>query len=110
MFGAIPLLIASGAGAESRRAIGSVVVYGVTFSLLLTLYIVPDDLRLAGREDSQLAGVHQPPDRAAARRVVRRRSPEARQTSGGLTAISEPQKMKAGGVINPTGLASQASG
>lgn len=41
VFGAIPLLIASGAGAESRRAIGAVVVYGVMFSLLLTLYVVP---------------------------------------------------------------------
>jgi multidrug efflux pump len=41
LFGAIPLMIASGAGAESRRAIGAVVVYGVAFSLLLTLYIVP---------------------------------------------------------------------
>ncbi|HKU13444.1 MAG TPA: efflux RND transporter permease subunit [Steroidobacteraceae bacterium] len=41
VFGAIPLLIASGAGAESRQAIGAVVVYGVMFSLLLTLYVVP---------------------------------------------------------------------
>ena len=41
VFGAIPLLIASGAGAESRAAIGAVVVYGVMFSLLLTLYVVP---------------------------------------------------------------------
>jgi multidrug efflux pump len=41
VFGAVPLLIASGAGAESRKAIGAVVVYGVTFSMLLTLYVVP---------------------------------------------------------------------
>jgi multidrug efflux pump len=41
VFGAVPLLIASGAGAESRSTIGSVIVYGVTFSLLLTLYVVP---------------------------------------------------------------------
>jgi multidrug efflux pump len=41
VFGAVPLLIASGAGAESRAAIGAVVVYGVMFSLLLTLYVVP---------------------------------------------------------------------
>jgi multidrug efflux pump len=40
-FGAVPLLVAFGAGAESRRAIGAVVFYGVTFSMLLTLYIVP---------------------------------------------------------------------
>ena len=41
VFGAIPLLIATGAGAESRGTIGAVVVYGVMFSLLLTLYVVP---------------------------------------------------------------------
>ncbi|MGH8176413.1 MAG: efflux RND transporter permease subunit [Steroidobacter sp.] len=41
VFGAVPLLIATGAGAESRSTIGAVVVYGVTFSMLLTLYIVP---------------------------------------------------------------------
>ena len=41
IFGAVPLLVASGAGAESRSTIGSVIVYGVTFSLLLTLYVVP---------------------------------------------------------------------
>jgi multidrug efflux pump len=41
VFGAVPLLIATGAGAESRSAIGAVVVYGVMFSLLLTLYVVP---------------------------------------------------------------------
>jgi multidrug efflux pump len=49
LFGAIPLLVASGAGAESRRAIGSVVVYGVGFSLLLTLYIVPTIYSLLAR-------------------------------------------------------------
>jgi multidrug efflux pump len=41
VFGAVPLLMASGAGAESRSTIGSVIVYGVTFSLMLTLYVVP---------------------------------------------------------------------
>jgi multidrug efflux pump len=49
LFGAIPLLIASGAGAESRRAIGAVVVYGVGLSLLLTLYIVPAIYALLAR-------------------------------------------------------------
>src|SRR5690606_20659354 len=41
VFGAVPLLLATGAGAESRRVIGAVIVYGVTFSMLLTLYVVP---------------------------------------------------------------------
>jgi multidrug efflux pump subunit AcrB len=40
-FGAVPLLLASGAGAESRQAIGVVVVFGVALSALLTLFVVP---------------------------------------------------------------------
>ena len=40
-FGALPLLLASGAGAESRQPIGIVVVFGVTISAALTLFAVP---------------------------------------------------------------------
>lgn len=40
-FGAIPLLLASGAGALSRQSIGAVVFFGVIFSVLLTLIVVP---------------------------------------------------------------------
>lgn len=40
-FGAVPLMIASGAGAESRHAIGAAVFFGTIFSLVLTLYVVP---------------------------------------------------------------------
>jgi multidrug efflux pump len=40
-FGAMPLLLASGAGAESRQPIGIVVVYGVTLSAAFTLFVVP---------------------------------------------------------------------
>jgi multidrug efflux pump len=41
VFGAVPLAMASGAGAESRQAIGVVIVGGVTLSTFLTLYAVP---------------------------------------------------------------------
>ena len=41
MCGAIPLAVASGAGSESRAAIGWVVIGGVTFSTVLSLFIVP---------------------------------------------------------------------
>jgi len=40
-FGALPLLLATGAGAESRQPIGIVVVFGVTVSAILTLFVVP---------------------------------------------------------------------
>lgn len=40
-FGALPLLLGEGAGAEARQPIGIVVVYGVTISAILTLFVVP---------------------------------------------------------------------
>jgi multidrug efflux pump len=41
VLGAIPLAFASGAGAESRQQIGLVIVGGMSFGTLFTLYIVP---------------------------------------------------------------------
>jgi multidrug efflux pump len=40
-FGAVPLLLATGAGAESRQSIGAVVFFGVTCAVFLTLLVVP---------------------------------------------------------------------
>jgi multidrug efflux pump len=40
-FGAVPLAFATGAGAESRAAIGAVVIGGTLLSTALTLYVVP---------------------------------------------------------------------
>jgi multidrug efflux pump len=39
--GSIPLLLSSGAGAETRAVIGTVILYGVLASTLFTLFIVP---------------------------------------------------------------------
>jgi multidrug efflux pump len=39
--GAVPLMLADGAGAGSREAIGTVVVFGVSLSTLFTLYVIP---------------------------------------------------------------------
>ncbi len=41
VFGAIPLVIASGADAESRAAIGIVIMGGLTFATTLTLFLIP---------------------------------------------------------------------
>ncbi len=41
ILGAVPLVIASGAGAESRIAIGSVIIGGLGLALLLTLFLTP---------------------------------------------------------------------
>ncbi|MEO3431714.1 efflux RND transporter permease subunit [Inquilinus sp. CAU 1745] len=41
VFGAVPLALAAGAGAESRQQIGWVIVGGMTLGTLLTLFVVP---------------------------------------------------------------------
>jgi multidrug efflux pump len=41
VLGAVPLALATGAGAESRTQIGWVIVGGMTFGTLLTLFVVP---------------------------------------------------------------------
>jgi multidrug efflux pump len=46
--GAIPLAWSTGAGAEARNAIGSVIVGGVTVSTLLTVLVVPSIYLLIG--------------------------------------------------------------
>jgi len=48
-FGALPLMLASGAGAEARQAIGVVVFYGVVISVFLTLAVVPAVYTLVAR-------------------------------------------------------------
>jgi len=41
MFGAMPIALALGAGAESRVSMGIVIVCGLLFALLLTLFVIP---------------------------------------------------------------------
>ena len=49
VFGVMPLALATGAGAESRASIGWVIVGGVTFSTVLSLFIVPTLYSLLAR-------------------------------------------------------------
>jgi multidrug efflux pump len=41
VLGAVPLALSTGAGAESRMQIGWVIVGGMSFGTVLTLYVVP---------------------------------------------------------------------
>lgn len=41
MAGAVPLVVSGGPGSATRSAIGVVVIFGVAFSTLLSLYVVP---------------------------------------------------------------------
>jgi multidrug efflux pump len=49
VLGAIPLALASGAGAESRRQIGWVIVGGMSLGTLLTMFVVPTMYTLFAR-------------------------------------------------------------
>jgi len=41
ILGAVPIALALGAGAKSRVSMGIVIIYGLAFSTILTLYIIP---------------------------------------------------------------------
>ncbi len=48
--GAIPLVISSGAGSETRLVIGTVVIAGVIVATILTLFLVPVAYSLLARK------------------------------------------------------------
>ena len=41
VLGAVPLAMATGAGAESRMALGVVIVWGISVSTVVTLFAIP---------------------------------------------------------------------
>jgi multidrug efflux pump len=49
ILGALPLALATGAGAESRRQIGWVVVGGLTIGTLFTTFVIPTIYTLIAR-------------------------------------------------------------
>jgi multidrug efflux pump len=58
VLGALPLALAAGAGAESRTQIGWVIVGGMSFGTLLTLFVVPVAYTLlAGRAHIEAHGI-----------------------------------------------------
>jgi multidrug efflux pump len=57
VLGAVPLAIATGAGAESRSQIGWVIVGGISFGTLFTLFVVPTAYTLLARSRGPAAEV-----------------------------------------------------
>jgi multidrug efflux pump len=67
VLGAVPLAIASGAGAESRQQIGWVIVGGMSLGTLLTIFVVPTMYMLFARgkvPGANKSGVAVEPDHA----------------------------------------------
>ena len=60
VLGAVPLALATGAGAESRQAIGWVIVGGMTFGTLLTLFVVPTAYMILARGHRPQVGAPHP--------------------------------------------------
>ena len=58
VLGAVPLALSSGAGAESRIQIGWVIVGGLTFGTLLTLFVVPTMYTLMEQALGRWLGSH----------------------------------------------------
>jgi multidrug efflux pump len=56
VLGALPLALATGAGAESRTQIGWVIVGGMAFGTILTLFVVPTAYTLLARERREVGG------------------------------------------------------
>lgn len=57
--GAVPLVLAFGAGAETRSVIGIVVVSGVSVSMILTLFVIPLLYSMLARGTGSPDAVHQ---------------------------------------------------
>jgi multidrug efflux pump len=60
VLGATPLAMAMGAGAESRQAIGWVIVGGMSFGTLFTLFVVPTAYTLLARRDRAALAAAEP--------------------------------------------------
>src|SRR5690606_29915716 len=57
--GALPLALATGAGAQARQEIGWVIVGGMTFGTLLTLFVVPTAYTFLAGSRAKIAAEHE---------------------------------------------------
>jgi multidrug efflux pump len=55
VLGSVPLALATGAGAETRQQIGWVIVGGMSFGTLLTLFVVPTAYSFLSRDAEHAA-------------------------------------------------------
>ena len=81
-FGAVPLMLAHGAGAESRESIGATVFFGTVVSLGMTLYVVPALYLLIARNTRSPEYMSRLVDGLLGRREVRGRDATVEGTPG----------------------------
>jgi multidrug efflux pump len=60
VLGALPLAVASGAGAESRQAIGGVIIGGLLVGTFFTLFVIPAVYTLIARRHVHIEGEAEP--------------------------------------------------
>ena len=60
VLGAVPLALATGAGAENREQIGWVIVGGMTLGTILTLFVVPAVYSYIGQNLSAARHIRSP--------------------------------------------------
>ncbi|HXG28682.1 MAG TPA: efflux RND transporter permease subunit [Nevskiales bacterium] len=60
VLGALPLAIATGAGAESRQAIGGVIIGGLLVGTFFTLFVIPAVYTLIARRHERIEGEAEP--------------------------------------------------
>jgi cobalt-zinc-cadmium resistance protein CzcA len=78
-FGFLPMALATGAGSEIQRPLATVVISGIVFSTLLTMFLLPGVLEIALRNAEQ-----------EAREPVALAPPTARARAGGAAVPGEP--------------------
>lgn len=84
VFGAVPLVVATGAGAESRAAIGMVILGGLVFATTLTLFLIPVLYNLLARFAKSSSAVEKALEREA--------EEERTGGSGSLAAARSPER------------------
>ncbi len=59
IFGAMPIALALGAGAQSREPMGIVIVFGLLFALIFTLFVIPVMYTIMSAKTKEVPGIVQ---------------------------------------------------
>jgi len=97
VFGILPLVFASGAGANSRHSLGTAVCGGMMVSTILSLYFVPVMYLLVGAFRDKVKGKKRPPKSPRTDADVSEDTSSSSSSSSSSGANSEVVEVKAGG-------------